>query len=84
MDELETIKNLADEEITLLELIEKVNDLCGYDVSDFASYEELLESGNLNFTLDNDLTINVEFTVVRLDKTAHEESDIVVSEVEIV
>lgn len=84
MDELETIKNLADEEITLLELIEKVNDLCGYDVSYFASYEELLESGNLNFTLDNDLTINVEFTVVRLDKTAHEESDIVVSEAEIV
>lgn len=84
MDELETIKNLADEEITLLELIEKVNDLCGYDVSYFASYEELLESGNLNFTLDNDLTINVEFTVVRLDETTPEESDIVVSEAEIV
>lgn len=84
MDELETMQNLADEEITLLELIEKVNDLCGYDVSDFASYEELLESSNLHFTLDNDLTINVEFTVVRLDETTPEESYIVVSEAEIV
>ena len=84
MDELETMQNLADEEITLLELIEKVNDLCGYDVSDFGSYEELLESANLHFTLDNDLTINVEFTVVRLDETTPEESDIVVSEAEIV
>ena len=44
----------------------------------------LLEEKFQSVSIDNDLTINVEFTVVRLDETTPEESDIVVSEAEIV
>lgn len=83
MEELKTIRNLTDEEITLVELINNINDLCGYDITDFISYEELLESSNINFTLDNDITINVTFTVVRFDEINPEESDITVSEADI-
>ena len=83
MEELKTIRNLTDEEITLVELINKINDLCGYDITDFISYEELLESSNINFTLDNDITINFTFTVVRFDEINPEESDITVSEADI-
>ena len=83
MEELKTIRNLADEELTLLELINKINDLCGYNITDFISYEELLESSNIQFTLNNNITINVIFTVVRFDEINIEESDVTVSEADI-
>ena len=83
MEELKTIRNLADEELTLLELINKINDLCGYNITDFISYEELLESSNIQFTLNNNITINVIFTVVRFDEINLEESDVTVSEADI-
>lgn len=83
MEELKTIRNLADEELTLLELINKINDLCGYNITDFISYEELLENSNIQFTLNNNITINVIFTVVRFDEINLEESDVTVSEADI-